>query len=219
MQKSLFYWLKQLEAWTGIAFIKQSINQQGYLSLACLVALLMLELPAEAQSNRIVQGKVESETGIPLAGVTVLLKDSKVGATTDISGNYKLSISGKTSILVFSHVGFISQEIRVSDQTKLDVILKTDSKALDEVVVVGYGSQNRKDVTGAVATISSENFNQGAITNPLQQIAGRAAGVNVTQIGSEPGSEQVLESEVLLHWWVVTTHWLWLMGFKEIWIY
>ena len=61
MQKSLFYWLKQLEAWTGIAFIKQSINQQGYLSLACFVALLMLELPAEAQSNRIVQGKIESE--------------------------------------------------------------------------------------------------------------------------------------------------------------
>ena len=188
MQKTLFHWLKQIEAWAMLSLFKRITPSKSYTFLSCFLTLLSLNFQLLAQSQRNITGTVQTESGVAMAGVSVVVKGTNLGTTTDISGNYKLSVSAKNTSFVFSHVGFISQEIPVNTQTKIDVILKTDTKALDEVVVVGYGSQNRKDVTGAVATISSENFNQGAITNPLQQIAGRAAGVNVTQTGSEPGS-------------------------------
>src|SRR5690606_32834520 len=109
---------------------------------------------------------------------------------TGEAGNYRLRIPDNTPspVLLFLFVGYRTVAVPVGNQTRIDVELTSELRTLDEVVVVGYGTQRRRDVTGAVSSLSADDLNRGPITNPLQQIAGRAAGVNVSQIGSEPGS-------------------------------
>ena len=144
-----------------------------------------------AQNQKTVSGTVNDELGQALPGVSVVLKGSSgVGTSTNIDGTYRLVLpEGENSpVLVFSFIGYKSQEVTVGNQSRIDVQFEPDLTTLGEVVVVGYGTQNRKDVTGSISTISQENMNQGAITNPLQQIAGRAPGVSISQISSEPGA-------------------------------
>ncbi len=144
-----------------------------------------------AQNQKTVSGTVNDELGQALPGVSVVLKGSSgVGTSTNIDGTYRLVLpEGENSpVLVFSFIGYKSQEVTVGNQSRIDVQFEPDLITLGEVVVVGYGTQNRKDVTGSISTISQENMNQGAITNPLQQIAGRAPGVSISQISSEPGA-------------------------------
>lgn len=189
MQKSLFHWLKQLEAFISPYLFKGKNQQYSSISRLCFYGILLLSFPSIAQRSFMATGTITAEGGTGLQGVSVLLKGTKTGTSTDRNGAFQLSLPEKGGTFVFSYVGFISKEVAVSSNNpSINIQLEIDTKTLGEVVVVGYGSQNRKDVTGSVASISSENFNQGGITNPLQQIAGRAAGVNVTQIGSEPGS-------------------------------
>lgn len=142
---------------------------------------------ALAQSTT-VSGKVSDSQGMTLPGVSVLIKGTSKGTVTDLDGKYTLASDETIGALVFSYIGYATQEVSISNQTNVDVILQEDLLGLDEVVVVGYGVQQKKDVTGATSSIGKEDMNQGPITNPLQQISGRAAGVNITQIGSEPGT-------------------------------
>lgn len=135
-----------------------------------------------------ITGTVQDDQGLPVPGINVVEKGTNNGTMTDLDGNYSISVSSGSATLVFSSIGFAAQEIAVNDQEVIDVTLETSIADLDEVVVVGYGTSTRRDVTGAVATISEDEFNPGAITNPLQQISGKAPGVNISQQGSEPGS-------------------------------
>ena len=135
-----------------------------------------------------IKGIVTDDQGLPLPGVNVIEKGTSNGTMTDFDGLYTLSVSSADAVLVYSSVGFSNQEVLVGDQRNIDVNMETSVAALDEVVVVGYGATTKRDVTGAVATISEEDFNDGAITNPLQQISGKTPGVNISQQGSEPGS-------------------------------
>ncbi|MDT0641248.1 SusC/RagA family TonB-linked outer membrane protein [Zunongwangia sp. F363] len=135
-----------------------------------------------------INGTVVDDQGLPLPGVNILEKGTSNGVMTDFDGNYSISVSSPEAVLVFSSIGFETQEIPVEDKNQIDVSMQTSVSGLDEVVVVGYGTSTRRDVTGSVATVSEEEFNSGAITNPLQQISGKAAGVNINQQGSEPGS-------------------------------
>jgi TonB-dependent starch-binding outer membrane protein SusC len=152
------------------------------------IAFLLLTATAMAQDSKIVTGKISDEKGAVMPGVSVRIKeDPSLGTATDANGSYSLRVNANATI-VFSFIGYKTVEIPVANQSSIDVQLSEDIETLNEVVVVGYGTQDRKDVTGAVATLSSEDLNQGAFTNPMQQIAGRAPGVNVTQVGSEPGS-------------------------------
>jgi TonB-dependent starch-binding outer membrane protein SusC len=134
-----------------------------------------------------VTGKVVNAAGEPMPGVTVVLKGTTIGTATDIGGNFSLTVPQSSGTLVFSFIGYATQEVPVNNRTNLNVTLRLDTKALQEVVVIGYGTQEKRDVTGAVTSISEEDFNAGPITTPLQQISGRAAGVNINQVGSEPG--------------------------------
>lgn len=146
---------------------------------------------AFGQNQKTISGSVTDETGQPLPGVSIVLKGSSgVGTSSNIDGSYRLVLpSGEDNpTIVFSFIGYKSQEVSVGNQTVINIQFESDLTTLGEVVVVGYGTQSRKDVTGSIATISQEHMNQGAITNPLQQIAGRAPGVSVSQISSEPGS-------------------------------
>jgi TonB-dependent starch-binding outer membrane protein SusC len=139
------------------------------------------------QEMKTYSGTVTNKDGNTLPGVTVFLKGTTSGVVTDIDGNFNIKAS-EGDVLIFSFIGYVSQDISLNSKTKFAVVLSEDVVGLDEVVVVGYGVTKKRDLTGAASSISSENLNQGASTSPLQQMAGRAAGVNITQIGSEPGS-------------------------------
>lgn len=134
-----------------------------------------------------VTGVITDENGLPLPGASVLEEGTKNGMVTDFDGKYKLTVESSSAIIIVSFVGYKEKKV-VASQNVINIQLVPDATDLQEIVVVGYGSTARKDVTGAVSSIAAKDMNQGAIVNPLQLIAGKAAGVNITQIGSEPGS-------------------------------
>ncbi|HEY8934164.1 MAG TPA: SusC/RagA family TonB-linked outer membrane protein, partial [Cyclobacteriaceae bacterium] len=137
-----------------------------------------------------VSGIVKDDTGSPLPGVSILEKGTSKGTVSDVEGKYSISVSSGQSVLVFSFVGTVTQEVSVGGQSEINVTLKADASTLSEVVVVGYGTQERKDVTGAVATVKSEDFNKGILNSPEQLIQGKVSGVNVTSSSGEPGATQ-----------------------------
>ena len=158
-----------------------------YLLRRLLVFFLMIGAIHAFAQNRVVTGRVLSEDdGAPLPGVSILEKGTQNGTVTDADGNFSLQAS-ENAVLVFSFVGYASQEVPVAGQSNIQLTLKTDVTALSEIVVIGYGTVEKKDVTGAVAKIDASQLNKGAISNPLLQLSGRAAGVNINQVGSEPG--------------------------------
>ncbi|SHL63910.1 iron complex outermembrane recepter protein [Flavobacterium chilense] len=134
-----------------------------------------------------VSGIITDENGLPLPGASVLEEGTKNGMVTDFDGKYKLTVESASSVIIVSFVGYKEKKV-VANQSIINIQLIPDATDLQEIVVVGYGSTVRKDVTGAVSSIAAKDMNQGAIVNPLQLISGKAAGVNITQIGSEPGS-------------------------------
>lgn len=135
-----------------------------------------------------ISGVVTDEKNQPMAGVNVIEKDTSNGAVTDINGQYKLQVSDETSVLVFSFIGYLPQEISVNAQTKINVQMQQDIVTLNDVIVVGYGTENRKDLTGAISSVKNEDMNLGGSTlNVAQAIQGRAAGVRVQQADNSPG--------------------------------
>ena len=135
----------------------------------------------------VISGTVKDQLGA-LPGVNIKIKGTTQGTITGLDGQFSISVPKPDAILVFSFIGFKTQEVKLDGMTTLEVVLVEDSKNLDEIVVVGYGTSRKKDLTGASANVSDKDFNQGVSTNPLQLFAGKAAGVSVSQTGSEPGS-------------------------------
>ncbi|MFP4505865.1 MAG: SusC/RagA family TonB-linked outer membrane protein [Cyclobacteriaceae bacterium] len=152
----------------------------------CLVGLLFVVGVANAQTT--VSGTVTAPEEGALPGVNVLVKGTSTGTVTDLDGNYRLTVPEGNDVLVFSSIGYVSQEIEINGRTTINVELQSDVQALSEVVVIGYGTQEARDATGAVSSVKSEDFNQGVIASPEQLIQGRAAGVQITQASGEPGS-------------------------------
>lgn len=136
-----------------------------------------------------VSGRVTEENGQPLPGVNVLIKGTTIGTTTDAGGEYMLQVPDATSVLVFSFIGYVTQEVTVGTQTAINVTLSADMQSLEEVVVVGYGTMKKSDLTGAVASVNAESITR---TNPVQAaraLQGQVAGVNVNKINSRPGAD------------------------------
>jgi TonB-linked SusC/RagA family outer membrane protein len=153
--------------------------------------LLLLSAVSFAQS-RTVTGKVTGqEDGASLPGVNVLVKGTTSGAITDASGNFSLAVPGNDAILVFSFIGFRSQEVAVGSRSTINVALAADLQALEEVVVTGYTTENRREVTGAVATVKSKDLVAVPSGNVEQQLQGRVAGVTVITNG-QPGTSSVV---------------------------
>jgi TonB-linked SusC/RagA family outer membrane protein len=163
-----------------------------------LAALLLSSLPLQDlqakefffQDGRVVTGTVKDEEGAALPGANVLEKGTTNGAVTDADGNYRLVVQSSNAVLVFSFVGAETREVTVGEQTNISVTLPNSAVALSELVVIGYGTQKRSDVTGAISSLKSENFNQGVVTNPGQLLQGKVSGVNVTTASGEPGAAQ-----------------------------
>jgi iron complex outermembrane receptor protein len=132
-----------------------------------------------------VTGTVFDANG-PLPGASVVEKGTTNGTQTDFDGNYTLTIDDPDAVLVFSYIGYKGQEIPIAGQTTIDVTLQEDAQALEEVVVVGYGSQAKKEITTAVTSVNAEDFNQGVVQEPSQLLQGKVAGLSVSNRGGNP---------------------------------
>ena len=153
-----------------------------------LLAILLLPLTIFSQSKT-VTGTVNDENNIPLVGVNIVLDDSNVGALTDFDGNYSITIpSGKSNTLIFSYLGYTTQEVDASISENINIIMIPDPTQLEEVVVIGYGSILKKDLTGSLSSVEVEEEVANQSNSIDQLLQGRAAGVQVIQNGGTPGA-------------------------------
>lgn len=154
-----------------------------YRSRAALLAVIFLLTLGQllAQTPLTVNGRVTDETGQNLPGVTVLLKGTTNGTTTDAEGTYRLSVPASTNTLVFSFVGYGTKEVVVGNQATINTVLAPDNKTLSEVVVVGYGTQQRKDLTGAIASANLVAFKEAPNVSILQSLKGSLPGLTIGQ--------------------------------------
>jgi len=135
-----------------------------------------------------ITGRVTSaEDGSPLAGVTVTVKDATIGTVTDLNGEYSISVPASANTLVFSFVGMRTLEVPIDGRSEINTEMEIDALGLDEVVVVGYGTQRKSDLTGAIVTIGEEDYNEQPVNRVDQILQGRTAGVNVTNASGAPG--------------------------------
>ncbi|MDW8331494.1 MAG: TonB-dependent receptor [Cyclobacteriaceae bacterium] len=156
--------------------------------LATLVLLVSLSTGLLAQS-RTVSGRVlSSDDGAPVPGVNVLEKGTNNGVVTDSDGRFSIRVGGPNSVLVFSFVGYATQEVAVGNQTTIDVTLQVQVSSLEEVVVIGYGQVEKKDLTGSIVSVNQASFNKGVMASPQDLLVGKVAGVVVTQGSGAPGS-------------------------------
>lgn len=155
-----------------------------------LFILFLLPLSIYAQTS--LSGTVtDSESGMPLPGVNIFVQGSQNGVITNISGEYSLSNIKKNNVIVFSYLGYATKKITYTGQKTLNLSLASQAAALQQVVLIGYGSTSKQDATGAVDQISTESFNQGAVTSPAQLISGKSAGVMVTPSGQPGGGAAI----------------------------
>ncbi|UZD21731.1 TonB-dependent receptor [Algoriphagus halophytocola] len=155
-----------------------------------MLLLLIFAGSAFAQSRN-VSGTITSSTGEAMPGVNVLIKGTTTGTASDIDGNFSLTVPSDESILVFSFIGYTSKEVRVGNSSQLSVVLEEDLSSLSEVVVVGYGTQERAKVTGAISSVGSEEIRALPVPSLASALQGRAAGVAVTNTGS-PGTNPLV---------------------------
>jgi TonB-dependent starch-binding outer membrane protein SusC len=151
-----------------------------------LLFLTFLSVAVFAQQRQI-SGKVTDISGLGIPGVTVQLKGTATGTVTDLDGKYSITIT--PGILRFSFIGFIAQEITITNQTTIDIVLLEETKALNEVVVIGYGTAKKKDLTTAVSVVTDKELRDRPIVSAAQALQGKAAGVQVVQTSGKPGSE------------------------------
>jgi TonB-dependent starch-binding outer membrane protein SusC len=166
---------------------------KNLLKVSCFAIFCFFAVPAMAQ-NKAITGKVtDGRDGSSIPGASVTVKGTTIGTNTDINGAFKLSAPESATTLVISFIGYTPQEVAITADP-LSIKLQPTATALNEVVVVsvGYGSQHKKDVTGAVESISAKDFNQGTVIDPLDQIKGKVAGVVITQGGGDPNQASTI---------------------------
>lgn len=150
-----------------------------------LLAALLLPFTAMAQNRQTVTGTVTDETGEPLIGASVIAAGASIGSVTDLDGNYSIVIPDGATELIFSYVGCKAQTLPISGSV-MNVVLRPDNELLSEVVVIGYGTQKKEDLTGSIASVGEKDFNKGVISSPEELINGKIAGVTITNSGGSP---------------------------------
>ncbi len=141
---------------------------------------LQMNIENKQQPQNIIKGQVTDQSGAPIPGVSVVVKGTTTGTTTDIDGNFSFEIPSDARILVFSFVGMKKQEISIGSKTAFNITLEEETIGLEDVVVVGYGTVRKSDVTGAVARITEETMKERPVSNVLQAMQGKAAGIDIT---------------------------------------
>ena len=157
------------------------------LTFLCSVSLAM------AQGDKTVTGKVtDGETGEAIPGVNVIAKGTSSGTVTDINGDYTLTVTSDVTSLIYSYVGYQQEEVVIGDRSTINITLSPDITALSEVVVVGYGTQQKKEITSAVVSVSEEEFNRGNVNDPSQLLQGKVPGLSVYNKGGDPNSTSTI---------------------------
>jgi TonB-dependent SusC/RagA subfamily outer membrane receptor len=164
---------------------KKPFKKKRTIFLLYLIGLLLF--PAFGFAQNQINGTVKDNNGVPMGNVSVIIKNSSKGTTTDASGNYSIPASSK-DVLVFSYTGYASEDIPVKGQKTVNAVLKLESSRLTDVIVVGYGTQKRSDITGSVSSVPKDRLTMQPVTNVLQAIQGSVAGVNISSSNAAPGS-------------------------------
>jgi TonB-linked SusC/RagA family outer membrane protein len=157
------------------------IHSRQWVLLLC--AIIFSVSPAFSQTGKTIKGTVTDEKNEPLPGVSVVLVGTTVGVMTDAKGNYSLNVSGESAVLKFTSIGYTSKEVKVGTNATINVNMLPDAKQLKDVVVIGYGTSSKKDVTGAITSVKAEDFNAGVLTTPAELLQGKVAGLNITKSG------------------------------------
>ena len=181
----------------NFVFFKTTNPMRNYLqklkALALMSVLMMVGIASAFAQGRVATGTVLDATlKDPLPGVTVLVKGTTRGTTTDLDGKFKIDLQDGDATLVFSFVGFTPQEVAIGNQSIFNIELAEDIQSLQEAVVIGYGTQDKKEITSAVTNVGSEEFNRGNFPNPTQLLQGKVAGLSVTRAGGNPNSQPTL---------------------------
>lgn len=158
---------------------------------ALMLLLMVLAQTIFAQSKTVTGKVTDSKDGSPVQNASVTIKGTNLGTTTDAGGNFRIAVENN-AVLVITSVGFGSTEVTVGTQTSLTIQLVSTQGTLNEVVVVGYGTQRKRDLTGSVVAVSAKDFNKGVISTPEQLISGKVAGVSITPNNGAPGSGSVI---------------------------
>lgn len=154
-----------------------------------LLMLVLASTMSVLAQNKTIKGVVSSQSGEPIIGATVLLKGATSGTVTDLDGKFEIPVKDGVTAIKVSYLGFFAQEVPISGKTSVNVILQETSQDLDAVVVVGYGTVKRRDLTGSVASISSKEITALPVANAVQALAGKIAGVSVTSVDGRPDAE------------------------------
>lgn len=167
-------------------------NKRKLLNRACtLFVCLLVQCYDAFGQERSIRGRVTDGMGNPLQGVSVLWKGTKTGTNTDAGGVFQMQFTASTSTLVFSSLGYASKEVRVEGDVAIDVVLQADASELDEVVVVGYGTQKRASLLGSISTVGAEEITRAPIPNLSQALVGKLPGLITNQPSGLPGSDEV----------------------------
>ena len=150
--------------------------------------ILFLFVVFSSFSQQKISGKITDANNIPIPGVSVLEKNTSNGAVSDFDGNFQITLKNKDSKLIFSYMGFITQEIAVLNKSVVNVALQDSKEELNEVVVVGYGTQKKSRVTSAIASVKEKDFTRGAINDASDLIKGKVAGLSINNGSGSPGS-------------------------------
>ncbi len=176
---------KNIVAFASIVFFStQTQAKTPYLALKTSIAPV-----ASATLQQTITGTVTDSDGVLLPGASVMVQGTSIGTTTDFDGNFSIDASAG-EVLEVSYVGFETQTIMVSQQTNYNIQLAANTSELDEVLVVGYGTQKKSDLTGAVSSVVADEFNKGVVNNPGNLLQGKVSGLNVTNASGEPGAGQ-----------------------------
>lgn len=165
----------------------KSFKRQEVKQYWLIISLFLLCQTAIASPQQTVTGRVVDENNMPIPGTTVQIKGTTTGVATNMDGEFSLE-ARENDVLVFSFIGFRTQEVEIQGREVVNVTMEEDPARLDEVIVTGYMKQKKADLTGAVATASSEEIEKNSYTNVMQGLQGRLPGVRVTGDGSPTGN-------------------------------
>lgn len=149
--------------------------------------MMLIVFISYTMAQQAVTGMVTAEDGAPLPGVTLVVKGTTIGTITNVEGNYSLNVPAGDNTLVFSFIGMKPQEIEIGNQTTINVVMIADVIGLEEVVAIGYGTQKKGSITGAISSVSSEDIQELPIIDAGSALQGRVAGVMAMSSGSRPG--------------------------------
>ena len=169
------------------------LNRLTRVLLLCPLLLLLLQTSVWAQ-GKTVTGTVLDDKNAPVQGASVLVKGTTIGTQTDASGNFSINVPGTAKTLTISYVGYASQDVDITNTTAVNVTLTVASQSnLNEVVVIGYGTARKRDLTGSVATVGAKDFNKGQINQPEQLLQGKVAGMQITNSSGQPGGITIVK--------------------------